>query len=292
VTGASHPTTVGALEIGGTHASAALVDPLNGSVGPRTREDVDANSNADAILDSFAAAAPPLTRDSPTRWGVAMPGPFDYERGIALFHNVGKYESLYNCDVRTGLAERLRVDPDTLFFINDADAFALGEARLRGIDRLVGITLGTGIGSGWIADGHPQVDGPGVPPGGRINDPNVAGADIETRISRRAIRANYLAASGVALDVREIAERARNGEDAAVAVLSAAFSALGEELGPRLRAFEAQALVLGGSIAASWGLVEPWFIAAAGQPLPPIMVSDDPERSALLGAALAATSSR
>jgi glucokinase len=279
---------LGALDVGGTHVTAALVDPTDGSVGRRVREDVDATASADAILDSYAAAARGV--EAVPRWGIAMPGPFDYERGIALFHNVGKYESLYNYDVRTALANRLGTDPDALHFINDADAFALGEAHLRGIERLVGVTLGTGIGSGWVANAHPQTDGPGVPPGGRINDPNIAGADLEKRISRRTIRANYFASTGEALDVREIADRARVGEDAAVAVLTAAFVALGEELGPRLRAFRAGALVLGGSISASWDLFEPWFIEGAGQPLPPIVLSADPEGSALLGAALASSS--
>jgi glucokinase len=288
VTAESTVSSVGALDVGGTHVTAARVDPTDRSVGPRFREDVDAAGSADAILESYAAAARGV--ETVPRWGIAMPGPFDYERGIALFHNVGKYESLYNYDVRTALAIRLGADPEALHFINDADAFALGEAHLRGIDRLVGVTLGTGIGSGWVANGQPQTDGAGVPPGGRINDPNVPGADLEKRISRRTIRANYLTSTGEALDVREIADRARVGQDAAVAVLTAAFVALGEELGPRLRAFRAGALVLGGSISASWDLFEPWFIEGAGQPLPPIFVSTDPEGSALLGAALASSS--
>jgi glucokinase len=280
--------TIGALDVGGTHVTAALVDIDGETVGTRSREHVDADASADVILDSYASAARALGGQAITHWGVAMPGPFDYAHGVALFHNVGKYESLYNVDVRTPLAARLDVHPSHVHFINDADAFAVGEAHLRGVERLVGITLGTGIGSGWFADGQPQSDGPGVPQGGRINDPNVPGADIEKRISRRTIRENYLAATGSPLDVREIAERGRAGEDAAIAVLTDAFGALGSELGPRLRDFGAEVLVLGGSISASWDLFEPWFEAAAGRPLPEIVVSDDPERSALLGAALAA----
>ncbi|HEY3736346.1 MAG TPA: ROK family protein [Jatrophihabitans sp.] len=285
-------TLIGTLDVGGTHVTAALVDASAQLVGERSRVPVESLGDADSILDSYAAAARPLLRDEVTAWGIAMPGPFDYKKGIGLFHGVGKYEALYNFDVRTALAQRLGAGAAVLHFVNDADAFTLGEALQRGVDRLVGITLGTGIGSGWVAGGTACIDGAGVPPGGRINDPTVPGSDIEKRISRRVIRGAYAEATGMDLDVRAIAERARGGEDAAISVLSTAFRALGAELGPRLRDFQAELLVLGGSMAASWDVFEGWFRDGASGTSSTIAcqiaVSDDPERSALLGAALSA----
>ena len=55
-------------------------------------------------------------------------------------------------------------------FLNDADAFGLGEwwtGRQRGARRIVAATLGTGFGSAFLADGR-VVHGPGIPPGGEI----------------------------------------------------------------------------------------------------------------------------
>ena len=70
-----------------------------GSSGSPTRVDIDGHAAAAEILDGMASAA----RDSgpASRWAVAMPDPFDYERGIGRFHGVGKFESLDGVDVRS-----------------------------------------------------------------------------------------------------------------------------------------------------------------------------------------------
>ena len=46
------------------------------------------------MLAAFVGAASTLDAPGAARWGVAMPDPFDYPRGIALFENVGKFDSL------------------------------------------------------------------------------------------------------------------------------------------------------------------------------------------------------
>ena len=63
-----------------------------------------------------------------------MPGPFDYEKGIALFtHEVSKYENLYETDVAKEIRERLDIDAKyDLRFMNDATSFAVGEAWAGG----------------------------------------------------------------------------------------------------------------------------------------------------------------
>ena len=53
-------------------------------------------------------------------------------------------------------------------FLNDADAFALGEwwaGAAKGGRRVVAATLGTGLGSAFLADGHIVHDAPGIPAG-------------------------------------------------------------------------------------------------------------------------------
>jgi glucokinase len=59
------------------------------------------------------------------------------------------------------------------------------------------------------------------------------------------------------VDVREIAAAGRAGDVHAAAVLNRAFTALGQSLAPWLLRFEAQVLVVGGSMAGSWDIVEP-----------------------------------
>lgn len=278
---------ISVLEVGGTHVSAAVVDVAQLRVVRTVRAGLDASSSSAALLDAFVDAALALEAPATTVWGVAMPDPFDYSAGIALFEGVGKFGALHGVDVGAALRTRLGAEP---VFLNDADAFVLGKwaaGAARGSHRCAGLTLGTGIGSGWLVGG--RVVDPGDPPGGRINRVSVGGRPLEDLVSRRAVRRAFAAAGGAPdVDVREIAALARSGDSCARAVMTSCYSTLGAVVGPRVAAFGADVLVVGGSIAASWDVIGPPFTAAAGA-LPPVLVVADSDRSALLGAAVHAS---
>ncbi|MBV9592696.1 MAG: ROK family protein [Actinobacteria bacterium] len=286
-----NPDVTPVLEVGGTHVTAATVDVRNWSVlGQRHRVPLDSAASAEGILAGFGEAARPIGITGPTRWGVAMPDPFDYARGVALFEGVGKFESLYGLDFGAALSGLLPGTLAGLDFVNDADAFALGEwtcGAARGAHRCLGVTLGTGVGSGWIVDGVEIADSAEVPPGGRIHRAGLDGRPLEEVMSRRAIRAAYLAVTGdEAADVRDIAARARIGDGPAASVLDTALRGLGAVLAPYLDRFRPDVMVVGGSMAASWDLFESSFRAGcADVPVPPIRVSTDAERAGLIGAA-------
>lgn len=286
------PPAVPALEIGGTHVTAALVDPAGWTIaGAAIRADVDAHAAADDLLDGFAGPASALSAPSGAIWAVAMPDPFDYRLGIGRFHGVGKFESLDGVNVRAELRRRLSAEPGGIVFCNDADAFTVGEwvsGAACGTRRVVGLTLGTGVGSGWV-DGGRVVD-PGVPPGGRAHRLRIDGAGLEDVISRRALRRAYREASGDgAADVREIAERARDGDPVASRVLARAVRALGRALAGPIRDFGADLIVVGGSMSRSWDLLGPWFAEGAGDGAPPVRVASCADDAALIGAAYVAT---
>lgn len=276
------------LEVGGTHVTAAVVDTTAWTVGIPRRRPLDSRADADTIMAGLASAGSALDVAAGRTWGVAMPDPFDYAAGIGRFHGVGKFEALDGVDVGAALTRSLP-RPARIAFVNDADAFAVGEAQHGGgtsSARCVGLTLGTGVGSGWVVDGRPVADGPGVPPGGRIHLAQANGQPLEDIMSRRAVRRAYAAATGDSeADVREIAARAAGGDQPAIDVLSHAMHTLGEVIGPRLRAFDADVLVVGGAMSASWGLFEPWLRDGMGADTVAITVSADTERAALLGAA-------
>ncbi|MDJ1134673.1 ROK family protein [Streptomyces iconiensis] len=293
------PTPV--LDVGGTHVTAALVEtasglPLPGSV---VREPLDSDDGAGEILDALAATARRLRVPHSRDWGVAIPGPFDYATGTGRFRGIGKFEALHGVDVGSGLCERLGQDARTLHFLNDADAFALGEHRAgaaAGHDRVVCLTLGTGVGSSFLAGGTPVHRGPGVPPGGHVHRLTVRGQALEDVVSRRAIRAKYASLSrrsgtGPLPDVREIAARARRREASAAQAIGYAFQALGHVLAPWCREFGATAVVVGGSMSASWDLVEAglaasWAEETFGRNGPPALLKATRSAdAALVGAA-------
>lgn len=143
------------VDIGGSHITAAYIEPSTQKVIPESlkRERVPARDAAPVIFDAWVQALAPLVEGLPAdevKIGIAMPGPFDYENGIALFRGVKKYDSLYGLDVGHVLSERLNVERKSIIFINDAVAFLRGEiaaGAAAGFNKVIGITLGTGLGS-------------------------------------------------------------------------------------------------------------------------------------------------
>jgi glucokinase len=298
------------LEIGGSHVLAAVVDTGRWmQVGSVHRVTLDPAAGADELVARFAQAGAALAVQAdlaagyaePARhWAVAIPDPFDYPRGIGRFREVGKFASLDGVDLRARLLAVLPWSPTSIGFVNDADAYALGEwwrGAGAGSARCVGITLGTGVGSGWIADGRVVDTGPDVPPGGRANRLSVHGMPLEEAFSSRALRRRYfelvgeggLDPAGRRVEVREIASRARDGDGPARTVLRAAANALGAALGEYLHRFGPDVVVLGGSMAGAWDLLGPPFLDAAARSgwSGRTEVSTDPDRAATIGAAFA-----
>lgn len=258
---------VPALDVGGTQVTGCRVDTGTWRAVPgsaRTRP-VDAAGTAETILDVIAASATSLGPLDGATLGVAVPGPFDYDRGVAGYHGVGKFDALCGVDVGRELRARLPESPTAVRFVNDAAAFALGEwvsGAARGHDRSVTLTLGTGIGSGFLACGRAVVAGPDVPPEGRVDLLRIDGAPLEDTVSRRALLAAYLRritprTVSVGFDVAALAERARAGDADAADVFRTAFRALGVAIEPWVRRFGAELVVVGGSVARSWDLVGP-----------------------------------
>ena len=214
--------------------------------GPRP---LDADGTAAELLDELAAAANGLPVGTPRRTGSwRFPGPSTTSGGVGLFRDVGKFDSLYGVDVRRGLMTRIRPSPSEVRFLNDADAFGVGEYAVgaaRGHDRAVCITLGTGVGSAFLDRGRPVNSGPTVPPDGSIHLVVHDGRPLEETVSRRAIRTAYAAAAGgrpptAAPDVHVIAERSRQGDDLARAVLHARLRRPGSRAGPARPAVRGQ----------------------------------------------------
>ncbi|HEX4222318.1 MAG TPA: ROK family protein [Pseudonocardiaceae bacterium] len=251
---------VSAMDVGGTHVAVANVDLATRSLvpGQSGHAPLDCSADAAQVVSTLARCAVELPRRDDVRWAIALPGPFDYARGIGRYADVGKFDALRDYDLGAALSPLLPGSRHVSFH-NDAEAFLLGEwwaGAARGHRRAVGITLGTGVGSCFLADGQVVRHGPGIPPDGRVDLLRYAGKPLEETVSRQAIRRAYAHATGdtAALDVREIAHQARHSGTVA-GVFRRTFHALGTVLGPCITAFDPSILVIGGAIAASWDLI-------------------------------------
>src|SRR5690606_22841735 len=130
--------------------------------GSHRRKTVDSMMDAEEIVtnwfevinDSFGNV-----EVASKRIGIAMPGPFDYKNGISLMQNQDKFDALYRFNIKEILAKRLGLPSENIRFINDALSFLQGEVfcgAVRDQNRVLGLTLGTGLGSALYKDGSTE----------------------------------------------------------------------------------------------------------------------------------------
>ena len=269
---------VAVLEIGGSHVTAAVVRPATWDVTEVGRAELESQAAAEVVVGQLADTA----RKLPLANGlaIALPGPFDFGTGVAWYRGQGKFDQLYGFNLGAALSAELGID--RLLFVNDAEAFTVGEwtaGEVRGVERCLGVTIGTGIGTAFLADGRVVREGDTVPPGGELYKTTYAGKPLEDSISARAILGAYADRTGAeAPGVKEIADQARAGDAGARDVLVTAFTHLATALTPWLERFGVTHTVLGGSISGAFDLV-------ASSLDFPVSATKDTEHSALIGAA-------
>lgn len=185
--------------------------------------------------------------------GFAMPGPFDYANGVALFDkNVNKYKNLYGLNISEILREKLDLHNGfRIRFVNDATAFALGEdwiGKAEGTTRSLAVTLGTGFGSAFLENHLPVVSGEAVPKNGYVYHLPFEDGIADDYFSTRGLLARFQEKTGKRFSgVKELAELAAT--EPAVVQLFADFGfKLGVFLAPLIEKFGAEVLVIGGNI--------------------------------------------
>jgi glucokinase len=253
---------VGALDIGGTHVTAGRVQLSSATVEPDARVRLEFTRGT-TVLERILEAANSVATTETRRFGIAAPGPFDYDSGVCLVAH--KLPGLYGINLRRELALAVGLTGRAVSFLNDAEAFLLGEwwaGAASGHTRALGITLGTGLGSAFLEEGRFVRSGPRVPADGALYTLAFRGRPVEQTISRAALLARYGADPDGGPDIEQIAERARAGEARARRVFEEVAADLAEFLAAPLEAFGPTCLVVGGSIARAWDLLEPTLVLA------------------------------
>jgi len=209
--------------------------------------------------------------------GIGLPGIIDVESGT--LHSAANLPGWQAYNVRDDLAQRL---DSAVFLDNDANCAALGEKWLGAgshVDDLCMITLGTGVGGGFVVNGKPwhgvlgmagEIGHMTVIPEGR---PCLCGnrGCLEQYASATAIRraAMEAADSGEspclaaaraqdsALTARTVYACAQAGDPAAMRIFAVAGSALGIALGNLINAFNLPLYVIGGGVSRAWNQFAP-----------------------------------
>lgn len=218
------------IDIGGTTSKLGLVD--KGRVLVRARIPTTGHADDHAFADALVHAAAELVQENglpPIRSiGIGAPNANQITGIIEMAPNL---PWKHDVPLARILGDRMGV-PAVLG--NDANAAALGEWRYgagRGINDLLVVTLGTGVGSGFIVNGQLVLGGAGnagelghtiLVPGGRSCTCGRDGC-LEAYVSIRGMLATYRKLASVTpeeartpMDVKSIAELAEQGEPAAM----------------------------------------------------------------------------
>jgi glucokinase len=278
-------TTVLGVDIGGSHIAAAQVNLSDRSLDADSlvRRSVNAHAPAAEIIAVWAdVIEQALARHSKVanKIGIAMPGPFDYERGISLIRDQDKYDALYGMNVKELLAESLRLEVSAIRLLNDAGCFLGGEVfggAAQGFERAIGLTLGTGLGTATYANGQAS--------DAALWQAPFREGIAEDYISARWFVQRYHALSGKRLTgVREIADLYAQDPGA-----RAVFDEFGETLAEFLNFFiekeDPEVVVIGGNIARAYGLFAEKLKEYLKFPSVAIRIASLGEEAILLGAA-------
>ncbi len=220
------------IDIGGTTSKLGLVH--QGQVIARARIATEGHSDDRAFVDALAQAARELTtsKDLPPLHAVGIGAP-NANQLTGIIEMAPNLPWKYDVPLARMMADRLGV-PAVLG--NDANAAALGEWRFgagQGFRDLLVVTLGTGVGSGFIVNGQLVLGSAGNAGelGHVIMDVNGRACTcgrrgcLEAYVSIRGMRQTYSELSEVpegqgilsATGVLPIAEAARTGDPAALA---------------------------------------------------------------------------
>jgi glucokinase len=255
------------LDLGGTNFRAAAVN-RDGKILERVSASTNSSEGREAIVSAIVAAIQGLRRlrqgDELAGIGVALAGFILMERGLILSSpNIPAFE---NFSARDEIGARLGI-PVTLE--NDANAAALGEKWIgagRGVEDLVLLTLGTGIGGGIIAGGevlhgslgmaaevgHITVNPTGIP----CACGNVGCLEKHASATAIATMARHLAL-GDDLTSEDVYHMAVAGNLHAKRIFESMGSALGTGLASLVQIFNFPLYLLSGGVIAAWDLFAP-----------------------------------
>ena len=185
---------------------------------------------------------------------VAIPGPFDYGKGIFLMRH--KFAAVYGESFREVAGVPSCVE---LRFTHDVNGMLEGEMACgngRGHSRVALVTLGTGLGFAMSIDGHILKKETGSPLVSIFSLPYRNGI-LEDYASKRGFLSTFARLGGTGADtVKDIAALASGGDVKALATFREVGATLGEAISPILEEYRIECLLFGGQISRSFRFME------------------------------------
>ena len=246
------------LDLGGTKIEGAIVDAGQPDRSAwRTRLPTESDRGYEHIVATVRAVVERLEAASglgrPPVIGVGTPGAIEPDTGTLKNSNT---VCLNGRSLAADLSRALGVEAR---LANDANCFALAEATLgaaRGRAVVLGLIIGTGVGSGIVVDGRVLHGRHGI--AGEWGHNPICGETtpcycgrlgcVETVISGPALERFYGARTGQRVALPEIVHRAGTGDGDAVATLGRLRAKFGEAIAAVINILDPDAIVIGGGV--------------------------------------------
>lgn len=251
------------IDLGGTRIKFGITE--QGTILHETGCDTPHGRAYPDVLKKIAEHALALLERFPetSRVGIGSPGLVDAETGRVLFsNNFGWSDVPLKTDLENAVGKEVRI-------ANDASCAALGEALYgagKGFERMALLTIGTGVGGGFIRNKEPETDGFGsmaylfghmvVSFNGKTCNCGRRGC-LEAYASAAAIEEKGTAVFGVKTTAREVFDLARSGDRIAGSILDEFLEYLGAGAVSIANLLRPQVIVIGGGVSDSCDLILP-----------------------------------
>ncbi len=260
------------VDLGGTNLRTALLS-VDGDILDKRKEATNASDGWKKVVARLVDNIAQLRETAMRRGlqvmavGVGAPGVIRMDKGVVV--KSPNFPDWNNLPLRDELEKALRIP---VVIENDANAAALGEqwrGAGRGINSMILLTLGTGVGGGIVLDnkiwqgadgmageiGHMTL----IPEGRQCGCGNTG--CLEMYASARGIVQSYREAKGM-MEITQLSEltsvqiyqAARNGDPVARQIMKDMGSLLGIGIANLINIFNPNMIVIGGGVKEAWDL--------------------------------------
>jgi glucokinase len=241
-----HNKTILGIDLGGTHVRGGLVQGKRLSALQSHR--MHTQGSPEEVLEHLFSFTDPLIDKSVSAIGIGVPGLVDVSEGMV--YDVVNIPSWKKVPLQHYFEERYQVP---VLVNNDANCFALGEfcfGKGIGVDSMIGLTIGTGLGSGIILNN-------------KLYDGKHGGAGEFGMIQYLEHNYEYYASGLFFQNVygvqgETVFMKAQEGDPDYLKMYAEMGSHLGNAIVTILYALDVELIVLGGSVRKAW----PYFNAS------------------------------
>lgn len=215
--------------------------------------------NPEGVISELIDIIRSYEEDDDSIIGVGFPG-FISEGRV---HSPPNLPSVHEVDLQKKLRDETH---HHVYVFNDADAYILGETFFgagRGSRIVLGLTLGTGVGGGFVVDGEVYTGSRGFAAefGHMVLDPNGPLCHcgkkgcFEAFVGSYGIAGRYEILSGEQCVVKDIFDKAKSGEETALEVLNEFGFYLSIGIKNLVEALDPDIVVLGGGMTKSGNFI-------------------------------------